>query len=118
MSEKKNRTSCPLLSQEEREQLKRAAGDMPLSAFIRSFLPFDPTQRKIAKALNSGSLLITPDTEELIQEACKAIIQMHGMLMRALDNLDQRRTRTMMLEGNQRGGAYQMARHLLNTKDN
>ncbi|MCB1681033.1 MAG: hypothetical protein KDI65_03790 [Alphaproteobacteria bacterium] len=120
MSEKKNRASCPplsvRLSQEEREQLEQAAGDIPLGAFIRSFLPFDPTQRKrklkspikdhkiiaqilamlgqsrissnlnqIAKALSSDSLLVTPDTEEIIQEACKAIIQMRDMLMRALN---------------------------------
>ncbi|MEZ5918974.1 MAG: plasmid mobilization relaxosome protein MobC [Alphaproteobacteria bacterium] len=40
---------------------------------------------QIAKALNSGSLIISPDTEDVIREACAAIIQIRDLLMKALD---------------------------------
>jgi hypothetical protein len=39
---------------------------------------------QIAKALNSGSLMVGLETEQNIQEACKAVIQMRDVLMQAL----------------------------------
>jgi len=39
---------------------------------------------QLAKAANSGSLTLDPDTLELLREACRAVIVMRAMLMRAL----------------------------------
>ncbi|MDF2365644.1 hypothetical protein [Sneathiella sp.] len=41
---------------------------------------------QLAKAVNSGSLPVTPDTEKDLQEACKAIEAIRIDLMRALGN--------------------------------
>lgn len=42
---------------------------------------------QLAKAANIGALLVTPDTEKAIQEACLAVQHMRTMLMMALDFL-------------------------------
>ena len=44
---------------------------------------------QIARAINSGSLIVSPETEKAIRDACKAVIAMRYMLMRALGILPQ-----------------------------
>lgn len=39
---------------------------------------------QIARAINSNTWIVTPETEKLLQEACKAIIEIRDMLMKAL----------------------------------
>jgi len=39
---------------------------------------------QIARAINSNTWIVTPETEKLLQEACKAIIEIRSMLMKAL----------------------------------
>jgi hypothetical protein len=39
---------------------------------------------QLAKAVNTGSLPATPDTEKELREACKAVTAMRDELMRAL----------------------------------
>ena len=121
--EKKTNSFAPFslrLSQEERERLKRDAGDQPLGVYIRSLLFDKPDKRKrrlkapvkdqkalaqvlaklgradisqnlkkLAQAMDSGSLVVSPDTEEIMREASEAILEMRGDLLQALD----RRTR-------------------------
>jgi hypothetical protein len=40
---------------------------------------------QLAKAVNMGTLPVTPETEKALQEACADIAKMRAMLMRALD---------------------------------
>ena len=39
---------------------------------------------QIARGINSNTWIVTPETEKLLQEACKAIIEIRDMLMKAL----------------------------------
>ncbi|MCP5303555.1 MAG: hypothetical protein MRK00_04175 [Nitrosomonas sp.] len=39
---------------------------------------------QIARGINSNTWGVTPETEKLLQEACKAIIEIRAMLMKAL----------------------------------
>ena len=39
---------------------------------------------QIARGINSNTWIVTPETEKLLQEACKAIIEIRTMLMKAL----------------------------------
>lgn len=39
---------------------------------------------QIAKAINSNTWMVTPESEKALQEACKAIIEIRAMLMKAL----------------------------------
>ncbi len=39
---------------------------------------------QIARGINSNTWIVTPETEKLLQEACKAIIEIRSMLMKAL----------------------------------
>ncbi len=39
---------------------------------------------QLAKAANTGSLPVTPDTEKALQDACGAVQNMRGLLMQAL----------------------------------
>ena len=39
---------------------------------------------QIAKSMNSGSWIISPKTESLLQDACEAIIEIRAMLMKVL----------------------------------
>jgi len=104
------------LTFEERAQLEKDAGDMPLGAYIRSRL-FDDDVRtprrkyrspsvdtkalaqllgalgqsriannlnQLARAANSGSLDLTPDTEAALKSACDDIREMRGLLLKAL----------------------------------
>ncbi len=107
------------LTFEERAILDKAAGDMPLGAYIRSQLLQKESYRRrrrrkkpvkdhqalgavlgqlgrsriannlnqLAKAVHTGSLPVTPDTEKAIHEACSGVQQMRAMLMMALDFL-------------------------------
>lgn len=102
----------------ERAILEKAAGNMPLGAYIRSQLfQGKTTPRRIrtrtrkpvkddralgallgelgqarlannlnqlAKAANTGSLPVTPDTEKSLNDACFAVQEMRGLLMQAL----------------------------------
>jgi len=103
------------LTQEERQRLKHAAGNMPLSAYIRERLFDTPSPRKrsfrqpikdeetlaklltelgqsrlsnnlnqLAKASNSGSLPVTPETEQAIHQACEDVDRMKKYLVKAL----------------------------------
>ncbi len=49
---------------------------------------------QIARAINSGSAQFTPETEALIQEACRAIIEIRNMLLRALKIYERNRDDT------------------------
>ncbi len=40
--------------------------------------------KQLAEAVKSGSLPVTPETEEFIQDACKAVIEMRDLLLKAL----------------------------------
>jgi len=46
---------------------------------------------QLAKAVNTDSLPVTPDTEKAIQEACTGVQDMRVMLMQALDFLTPER---------------------------
>ncbi|MCG7861105.1 MAG: MobC family plasmid mobilization relaxosome protein [Candidatus Thiodiazotropha endolucinida] len=106
------------LTFKERAILEKAAGDMPLGAYIRSKLlqesemprrvrtrtrkPLKDEQalalllgelgkariannlNQLAKAVNTGSLPVTPDTEKALQRACDAIQDMRDLLLQAL----------------------------------
>ncbi len=39
---------------------------------------------QIARGINSSTWVVTPESEKLLQEACKAIIEIRSMLMKAL----------------------------------
>ncbi len=39
---------------------------------------------QIAKSMNSGSWIVSPKTEALLQDACEAIIEIRSMLMKVL----------------------------------
>jgi|JI6StandDraft_1071083.scaffolds.fasta_scaffold506071_1 hypothetical protein len=39
---------------------------------------------QIAKAINSNTWMVSPESEKALQEACKAIIEIRSMLMKAL----------------------------------
>ncbi len=39
---------------------------------------------QIARGLNTGSLIVSVETEEMIQEACASILQMRDLLIQAL----------------------------------
>jgi len=102
------------LSVEERERLEQLAGVMPLGEYIRSRLLDNPRPRKykkrmseehklivqilaqlsatripqninqIAKAVNSGVLVVSPETKENILAAQEAVTSMRKMLLKAL----------------------------------
>ena len=102
------------LSVEERERLDQLAGSMPLGEYIRSRLFDNPRPRKykkrisedqkiivqiwaqlsatripqninqIAKAVNSGILVVSPETKENILAAQEAVTSMRKMLLKAL----------------------------------
>ena len=103
------------LTAEEKAALRRAAGTMPLGAYIRSKLLGEgsyqraprrsPVQddralaqllgelgkarlsnnlNQLAKAANSGSLAVTPETEQAIQDACRDVQWMRARLIAAL----------------------------------
>jgi len=95
------------LTLEERQQLERRAGGAPLAAYIKSRL-FDAENpakdirglakllamlgrsniaanlRELAALARNGCLLVTPETESAIQEACRNISDIRSLLMRAL----------------------------------
>lgn len=105
------------LTFEERAALEKAAGNMPLGAYIRSQALGGKESRRrkkrrrpikdhkalayvlgelgkarlasnlnqLARAVNTGSLPVTPETEKALQEACNDVRKMRIMLMRALD---------------------------------
>jgi len=103
------------LTTEEKAALKRAAGTMPLGAYIRSKLLGEAARQRVthrspvkderalaqllgelgkarlsnnlnqlAKAANTGSLAVTPETEQAIQEACRDVQWMRARLIAAL----------------------------------
>lgn len=39
---------------------------------------------QIARAINNNTWIVTPETEKMLQDACKAIIEIRSMLMKAL----------------------------------
>ncbi len=53
-----------------------------LGALGRSHIASNLNQ--LAKAMNSSSLLLNPETEALLKEACKAIIEIRDLLLKAL----------------------------------
>jgi hypothetical protein len=116
---RKNGETVPFslrLTFEERAALERAAGDMPLGAYIRAELfrgkkvqrrrrykrPVKDYQalgqllgelgearlannlNQLARAANTGSLPVTPETEKALREACVEVQQMRTLLMNAL----------------------------------
>lgn len=101
------------LTFKEKAALRKLAGKMPLGAFIKAVLKEVVQQGKtvtpppdsealgrvlgqlgqsrlssnvnqLAKAVNQGTLPVTPETEAEIKEACRAIAEMRDELMRAL----------------------------------
>ena len=71
---------------------------------------------QLAKAVNTGTLDPTPEVEEQIITACAAVMAMRATLLEALGLKPERKK--MILHGNQRGGARNLALHLLNAEDN
>ncbi len=104
------------LTFEERTELEKAAGDMPLGAYIRSKVLEDHATKKrrrgkspikdhkklgqvlsalgksriasnlnqLAKAVHTGSLPVTPETEEELKQACRNVRRMRVDLLLAL----------------------------------
>ena len=100
------------LSFEERARLAEQAEGMPLGAYIRSRLLDQPPRHKrlsqidqdsllrvlgqlgqsriannlnqLAKQANLGTLPVTPETEEALQEASKDIAEIRALLIQAL----------------------------------
>lgn len=101
------------LTYEERARLEGLSGDKPLGTFIReALLGDDVSQRKrggsvdhealgrvlgalgqsrlssnlnqLAKAVNTGSLPVTPETEADLRAACRDVSAMRADLLRAL----------------------------------
>jgi hypothetical protein len=58
-----------------------------LEALGRSRLPQNVNQ--LTKAAHSGSLPVTPETEQALQEACRALLEMRQSLMQALGHLPE-----------------------------
>jgi hypothetical protein len=107
------------LSKEERERLDAEAGSLSVSSYIRHRLFEAPTPRRayrrpvqddkalgevlaalgqsrignnlnqLAKAVHSGSLPVTPETEAAILAACASVQQMSGQLVQALGLPDE-----------------------------
>ena len=101
-------------SKEERARLDAEAGSMSVSSYVRHRLFETPTPRRpyrrpvedekalgevlaalgdsrlssnlnqLAKAVHSGSLAVTPETEAAILAACATVQQMGGRLVQAL----------------------------------
>jgi hypothetical protein len=101
-------------SREERQRLEAEAGSLSVSSYIRHRLFETPTPRRayrrpvqddkalgevlgalgqsrigsnlnqLAKAVHSGSLPVTPETEAAILAACASVQQMSGQLVKAL----------------------------------
>ncbi|MBL8714268.1 MAG: plasmid mobilization relaxosome protein MobC [Alphaproteobacteria bacterium] len=101
-------------SKEERARLDAEAGSLSVSSYIRHRLFETPTPRRayrrpvqddkalgqvlaalgqsrignnlnqLAKAVHSGSLPVTPETEAAILAACASVQQMNGQLVKAL----------------------------------
>ncbi len=59
-----------------------------LDALGRSRLPQNVNQ--LTKAAHSGSLPVTPETEQALQEACRALLEMRQSLTQALGHLPER----------------------------
>ena len=119
------------LTFDERAKLKKMANGKPLGAFIRTKI-FDASRdnkvenqhnhaqilgmlgqseltknmQELADASRSGSLPLTPDTEKMLHDAFRQ--RDEGTI----------RGQAMILKASQRGGARQLAAHLLNTEDN
>ena len=103
------------LTTDEKAALKRAAGTMPLGAYIRSKLLGEASYQRaprrspvvddralaqllgelgkarlsnnlnqLAKAANTGSLAVTPETEKALQQACQDVQWMRARLIAAL----------------------------------
>lgn len=100
------------LTFEERQRLERDAGNIPLSAYIRERLFNDPSPRRryskrhkdhdifleilkelsdtrissnlnqLAKASHMGKLVLAPETEEELKEACLALKDIRSEIMR------------------------------------
>ena len=107
------------LTLEERQRLDADAGPLPLAAYIRTRLFDAPTPRRpyrrpvqddqalgevlaalgncrlssnlnqLAKAVHSGSLPVSPETEAAIRAACATVQQMGGHLVQALGLPDE-----------------------------
>ena len=101
-------------SKNERQRLEAEAGSLSVSSYIRHRLFETPTPRRayrrpvqddkalgevlaalgqsrignnlnqLAKAVHSGSLPVTPETEAAIKAACASVQQMSGQLVQAL----------------------------------
>ncbi len=95
--------SCVRVSSKEREWLEQNAGSMTISAFIRWLIFGDnatPRKRRIKRPIKDYIALeqFEPDCQrdqqqymgclagngKLLQEACKAIIEIRSILMKAL----------------------------------
>ena len=102
------------LSGEERELLEAQAGSLPIAAYVRMQLFESPSPRRVfrrpvrdekaltqvlgalgksrlssnlnqmAKAINSGSLPVSPETEQAILNACSQVNAMSESLVQAL----------------------------------
>lgn len=112
MPDTNNKRPAPFslrLTPEERRQLEDKAAGMPLGGYIRACLfqkrgklPVRDNKalahilsklgqsrlasnvNQLAKAVNTGSLPVTPETENALQAACRDIRAIKQMLMKAL----------------------------------
>lgn len=73
---RKRRKPAPLKDQEALGRALAALGGSRLSSNLN----------QLAKAVNTGSLPVTPETEEDLKEACAAVMEMRDALLRALRN--------------------------------
>lgn len=71
------RRSSGKLPVKDHEALGRVLGALGSSRLASNL-------NQLAKAVNSGSLPVTPDSEKELREACAAVIAMRDELMRAL----------------------------------
>lgn len=74
VSPRKKRTNRPVADAEALGRVLGALGGSRLSANLN----------QLAKAVNTGSLPVTPETEAELQEACRAVRAMSDELQRAL----------------------------------
>lgn len=71
---RKRRGNSPVKDKEALGRVMGALGGSRLSANLN----------QLAKAVNTGSLPVTPETEAELQEACQAVAEMRADLLRAL----------------------------------
>ena len=71
---RKNRLKAPVKDHKPLAQILALLGASRMASNLN----------QIARGLNTGSLIVSVETEEMIQEACASILQMRDLLIQAL----------------------------------